>query len=88
MVFLTFATLSHVSMKEAGIGLATVVLLDATLVRIVLLPASMKLDRAANLAATPARPVRPLQQQGRTAPTLATPHDAADSTFRARNGPL
>jgi RND superfamily putative drug exporter len=43
MVFLTFATLSQVSMKEAGIGLATAVLLDATIVRIVLLPASMKL---------------------------------------------
>jgi RND superfamily putative drug exporter len=43
MVFLTFATLSQVSLKEAGIGLATAVLLDATLVRIVLLPASMKL---------------------------------------------
>jgi RND superfamily putative drug exporter len=43
MVFLTFATLSQVSMKEAGIGLATAVLLDATVVRIVLLPASMKL---------------------------------------------
>jgi RND superfamily putative drug exporter len=43
MVFLTFATLSQVSMKEAGIGLATAVLLDVTVVRIVLLPASMKL---------------------------------------------
>jgi RND superfamily putative drug exporter len=43
MVFLTFATLSQVSMKEAGIGLATAVLLDATVVRTVLLPASMKL---------------------------------------------
>jgi RND superfamily putative drug exporter len=43
MVFLTFATLSQVSMKEAGIGLATAVLLDATLVRVVLLPASMKI---------------------------------------------
>jgi uncharacterized membrane protein YdfJ with MMPL/SSD domain len=43
MVFLTFATLSEVSMKEAGIGLATAVLLDATVVRTVLLPASMKL---------------------------------------------
>jgi uncharacterized membrane protein YdfJ with MMPL/SSD domain len=40
---LTFATLSQVSMKEAGVGLATAVLLDATLVRIVLLPARMKL---------------------------------------------
>jgi putative drug exporter of the RND superfamily len=43
MVFLTFATLSQVSMKQAGVGLATAVLLDATLVRIVLLPATMKL---------------------------------------------
>jgi len=43
MVFLTFATLSQVSMKEAGIGLATAVLIDATVVRTVLLPASMKL---------------------------------------------
>jgi putative drug exporter of the RND superfamily len=43
MVFLTFATLSQLEMKEAGIGLATAVLLDATLVRVVLLPASMKL---------------------------------------------
>ena len=43
MVFLTFASLSLVSMKEAGVGLATAVLLDATLVRIVLLPATMKL---------------------------------------------
>jgi RND superfamily putative drug exporter len=42
-VFLIFASLSSVSMKETGIGLATAVLLDATLVRVVLLPASMKL---------------------------------------------
>jgi RND superfamily putative drug exporter len=43
MVFMIFATLSAVSMKEVGVGLATAVLIDATLVRIVLLPASMKL---------------------------------------------
>jgi RND superfamily putative drug exporter len=42
-VFLTFATLSQVSMKQLGVGLATAVLLDATLVRGVLLPASMRL---------------------------------------------
>jgi RND superfamily putative drug exporter len=42
-VFLTFATLSQVSMKEMGIGLATAVLLDATLVRGCLLPSVMKL---------------------------------------------
>jgi RND superfamily putative drug exporter len=41
-VFLTFATLSMVSLKEMGVGLAVAVLLDATLVRAVLLPATMK----------------------------------------------
>jgi putative drug exporter of the RND superfamily len=43
MVFLTFATLSQVTMKQMGVGLAVAVLLDATLVRGVLLPAAMKL---------------------------------------------
>jgi uncharacterized membrane protein YdfJ with MMPL/SSD domain len=42
-VFLTFATLSMVSLKEMGVGLAVAVLLDATIVRAVLLPATMKL---------------------------------------------
>jgi uncharacterized membrane protein YdfJ with MMPL/SSD domain len=41
--FLTFATLSMVSIKEMGIGLAVAVLLDATVVRALLLPATMKL---------------------------------------------
>jgi RND superfamily putative drug exporter len=41
-VFLTFATLSMTSLKEMGVGLAVAVLLDATLVRAVLLPATMK----------------------------------------------
>jgi putative drug exporter of the RND superfamily len=40
-VFLTFATLSMVSLKEMGVGLAVAVLLDATIVRAVLLPATM-----------------------------------------------
>jgi uncharacterized membrane protein YdfJ with MMPL/SSD domain len=41
--FSIFATLPILDMKEMGIGLATAVLLDATIVRGVLLPASMKL---------------------------------------------
>jgi len=41
--FLVFASLSQVSMKELGVGLAVAVLLDATIVRGVLLPAAMKL---------------------------------------------
>jgi RND superfamily putative drug exporter len=42
-VFATFATLSVVSLKQLGVGLAVAVLLDATLVRAVLLPATMAL---------------------------------------------
>jgi len=42
-VFLTFATLSMVQLKEMGVGLAVAVLLDATVVRALLLPAVMKL---------------------------------------------
>jgi uncharacterized membrane protein YdfJ with MMPL/SSD domain len=42
-VFLTFATLSMVQLKEMGVGLAVAVLLDATVVRAVLLPAVIKL---------------------------------------------
>ena len=42
-VFSIFGTLSLIMMKQFGVGLATAVLLDATLVRAVLLPATMKL---------------------------------------------
>jgi uncharacterized membrane protein YdfJ with MMPL/SSD domain len=42
-VFSIFATLPILDMKEMGIGLATAVLIDATIVRAILLPASMKL---------------------------------------------
>ena len=42
-VFGVFATLSMLDFKQMGIGLAVAVLIDATLVRAVLLPATMKL---------------------------------------------
>jgi uncharacterized membrane protein YdfJ with MMPL/SSD domain len=42
-VFGIFATLSMVMLKQFGVGLAAAVLIDATIVRAVLLPASMKL---------------------------------------------
>jgi putative drug exporter of the RND superfamily len=38
-----FGTLSQLDVREAGVGLATAILIDATIVRAVLLPASMKL---------------------------------------------
>ena len=42
-VFSLFGSLSSLELKEAGVGLATAVLLDATIVRAVLLPSTMKL---------------------------------------------
>jgi uncharacterized membrane protein YdfJ with MMPL/SSD domain len=42
-VFGIFATLSYLDFKMMGVGLATAILVDATLVRAVLLPATMKL---------------------------------------------
>jgi uncharacterized membrane protein YdfJ with MMPL/SSD domain len=42
-VFLVFVTLSFLDFKELGLGLAAAVLIDATIIRGVLLPASMKL---------------------------------------------
>jgi uncharacterized membrane protein YdfJ with MMPL/SSD domain len=42
-VFGIFATLQFIDMKQFGVGLATAVLIDATVVRGVLLPATMKL---------------------------------------------
>jgi len=42
-VFSLFGTASSLDLKQAGVGLAVAVLLDATIVRAVLLPASMKL---------------------------------------------
>jgi RND superfamily putative drug exporter len=47
-VFLTFVTLSMTSMKQIGLGLAIAVLLDATVVRAVLVPAVMQLLGEAN----------------------------------------
>jgi uncharacterized membrane protein YdfJ with MMPL/SSD domain len=42
-VFSVFAALSLLMFKQFGVGLAAAILLDATLVRAVLLPATMKL---------------------------------------------
>ena len=42
-VFSIFATLSMLEFKQMGVGLAVAILIDATLVRAVLLPATMKL---------------------------------------------
>jgi RND superfamily putative drug exporter len=47
-VFSIFATLSTIDMKQLGIGLAAAILLDATVIRAVVLPALMTLLGKAN----------------------------------------
>jgi RND superfamily putative drug exporter len=47
-VFAIFASLSMLDIKQMGVGLAVAVLLDATIVRAILLPATMKLLGAWN----------------------------------------
>ena len=42
-VFSLFGSLSSLELKQAGVGLATAVLVDATIVRAVLLPSTVKL---------------------------------------------
>jgi RND superfamily putative drug exporter len=42
-VFSLFATSSSLDLKQAGVGLAVAVLIDSTVIRGVLLPATMKL---------------------------------------------
>jgi len=67
-VFSLFGTASSLDLKQAGVGLAVAVLLDATLVRAVLLPAAMKVLGRWNwylpswldwLPGKPGRPARP-----------------------------
>ena len=47
-VFALFASLTALDIKQMGVGLAVAVLLDATLIRGVLLPATMKILGRAN----------------------------------------
>jgi RND superfamily putative drug exporter len=47
-VFSIFATLSTIDMKQMGVGLATAILIDATLIRAVVLPALMTVLGGAN----------------------------------------
>ena len=56
-VFAIFATLSMLEMKMMGVGLSAAILLDATLVRLVILPAALSL--LGERAWWPRRPTRP-----------------------------
>jgi len=56
-VFAIFATLSLLELKQIGVGLAVAVLLDATLIRVVMLPSILVL--LGRVAWWPSRPGRP-----------------------------
>ncbi len=60
-VFAIFATLSMMEMKMMGVGLSAAILIDATLIRLVILPAVLVLlgDRAW----WPTRPSRPVGER-------------------------
>ena len=55
-VFAIFATLSMLEMKMMGVGLSAAILLDATLIRLVMLPAVAGAARRAGLVASTAQP--------------------------------
>lgn len=70
-VFAIFATLSMLEMKMMGVGLSAAILLDATLVRLVILPAALAL--LGERAWWPRRPRRPRGELVvETAPGLVT----------------
>src|SRR5580693_3546599 len=70
VVFLSFVLTPDVSVKQIGLGLAAAVLVDATVVRLVLVPAVMELLGPANWwlpsGLARQRPVRGLLQEGTT----------------------
>jgi uncharacterized membrane protein YdfJ with MMPL/SSD domain len=77
-VFSIFGSLSSLDVKQAGVGLAVAVLIDATIIRAVLLPASMKLLDEWNLYlphALERLPRTELEAPPAREPGLARPRD-------------
>ena len=81
-VFSLFASLSSLDLKQAGVGLAAAVLIDATIVRAVLLPASMKLLGRWNWYLPRWLGWLPAQGASRGQPTAAPPPFAARTPAR------
>ena len=73
VVFLSFVLGANVSVKQVGLGLAVAVLIDATLVRLVLVPAVMELLGKANwwLPAPLARILPKTSRHGDEPPAVA-----------------
>jgi len=81
-VFAIFATLSALEFKQMGVGLAVAILIDATIVRAVLLPATMKLLGDWNWYLPSALSWLPsLRHEGSPEPSLR--HDRAPEPSRA-----
>jgi uncharacterized membrane protein YdfJ with MMPL/SSD domain len=72
-VFAIFVTLSTVDMKQVGFGLAAAILIDATIVRAVLLPSAMKLLGDANWYLPRWLEWLPRLEHEAPAPVLTTP---------------
>jgi RND superfamily putative drug exporter len=72
--FAVFATLGMIDFKMMGVGLAVAVLIDATIVRAILLPATMKLLGDWNWYLP--RWLEWLPRLGREAPPASTPTPA------------
>ena len=96
-VFAVFATLAMMIFKQFGVGLAVAILIDATIVRAVLLPASMKLLGDSNWylpqlarVASPPRARRHRRRACRRAARAGRWREVARSTgsTRARRGGL
>ena len=68
-VFAIFATLSLIDLQEFGVGLAAAVLIDATLIRGVVLPASMKLLGKWNWCMPRSLSWLPVPRRGAAAPS-------------------
>jgi RND superfamily putative drug exporter len=84
-VFGVFATLSQLSPKQLGIGLGTAILLDATVIRVILLPAVLTLvgDRAWGRPNGPGRPAGPAGPPAGPGAPATVPASRTDATGTA-----
>ncbi|MEW5656380.1 MMPL family transporter [Streptomyces cinereoruber] len=69
-VFATFGTLTFIEMKQIGVGLAVAIVIDATIIRIYVLPAAMTLLGRANWWPSRTGPSGSLPESRRSAETF------------------
>jgi RND superfamily putative drug exporter len=83
-VFAIFATLSTIDMKQLGVGLAAAILIDATIIRAVVLPSAMSLLGEANWWAP--KFLRRITYVARHSPVAAYRRDVAATHTARRTG--